>query len=158
MAAAPAAIPFRINSEDKGANILTEKINCALKSAARSITHTRLKDKVRSDITLEKAGLRGLNEIVASTSALMVWKSKMRMDPLGSLLFPKTDTSHALEKMSTRSNDNKKAKLPVPGYGTLAANLLARAWNEAPILQDASTLGAAKTAAKAWARSLKFKL
>jgi len=107
--------------------------------------------KVKSDITLEKAGLGGLNEMVASTSALMVWKSRMRMDPIGSLLFPKTDTSSALEKVSTRSKDIDKAKLPVPGYGTLAANLLARAWNEAPNLQNASTLGAAKSAAEAWA-------
>ena len=99
-----------------------------------------------------------LNEMVASTSAIMVWKSRARMDPLGSLLFPNTALSSALEKMSTRSTENNKAKLPVPGYGTLAANLLARAWNEVPNLQDASNPGAAKSAAKSWARSLKFKL
>ena len=96
--------------------------------------------------------------MVASTSAILVWKSRARMDPLGSLLFPNTALSSAPEKMSTRSTDNNKAKLPVPGYDTLAANLLARAWNEVPNLQDASTLGAAKSAAKSWARSLKFKL
>ena len=30
MAAAPAAIPFRINHEDRGANTLTESIDCAI--------------------------------------------------------------------------------------------------------------------------------
>ena len=157
MAAAPAAIPFRINHEDKGANTITEKINCALKSAARTITRIRLKDKVRSEIILDKAGLRELNEMVASTSAIMVWKSKMSMDPLGSLIFPNTVISNSPGKMSTRSTVSNKAKLPVPGFDTLAVNLMARAWNESPNLQNASTLGAAKSAAKMWSRSLKFK-
>ena len=48
MAAAPAAIPFRIDPEDKGAITLTESINCAIKSAARTIARVHLKDKVRS--------------------------------------------------------------------------------------------------------------
>ena len=90
MAAAPAAVPFRINQDDKGAIVLTEKINCALKSAARTITRTRLKDKVKSEVVLQRAGLRSLNEMVACTSVTMVWKSKLYMDPLGSLLFDKT--------------------------------------------------------------------
>ena len=118
---------------------------------------TCLKDKVRSDITLDKAGFLGLNDMIASPSTIMVWKSKMRTDPLGSLLFPKTYLSNLSEKMSTRSTDSKNAKLPVPGYNLLAANLLARAWNEAPNLQNASTSGAAKSATKMWTRFLKFK-
>ena len=154
MAAAPAAIPFRISHEDRGANIITEKINCALKSAARTITRIRLTDKVRSEIILEKAGLRELNEMVASSSAIMLWKSKMRMDPLGSLIFPNSNG----EKFFTRSTVSNKAKLPVPGFNTLAVNHMARAWNDAPNLQNASTLGAAKSAARMWSRSLKFKI
>ena len=43
MASAPAAIPFRFNHEDKGAIVLTDKINNALKSAARFVTRTALK-------------------------------------------------------------------------------------------------------------------
>ena len=156
MAAAPAAIPFKINHDDKGAITLTDRINCALKSAARTITGIRLKDKVRSVIILEKAGLRGLNEMVASSCATMVWKSKMWMDPLGSLLFP-TQMTNASRKMSTRSETSNRARLPVPGSGTVAANLLARAWNDAPYLQNAPTLGAAKLAARKWARSIQFK-
>ena len=53
--------------------LLTDKINNALKSAARTITRTRLKDKVRSDIVLQKAGQKSLNEMVAYSSAIMVW-------------------------------------------------------------------------------------
>ena len=90
MAAAPAAIPFRINHDDKGAIGLTDKINCALKSAARTITRIRLTDRVKSDIVLQKAGLKSLNEMITYTSATTIWKSKLWMDPLGSLLFPKS--------------------------------------------------------------------
>ena len=57
-------------------------------------------------------------------------------------------------KTSTRSENSNKAKTPVPGSGVLAANLLARAWNEAPLLQNAPNLGATKSAAQKWARSL----
>ena len=151
MVAAPAVIPFRINCEDKGANVLTEKINCAIKSVARTITHVRLTDKIRSDIVLKKAGLKSLNEMVATAAATMIWKSKMIMDPLAKLLFPEQTTN-----ICTRSESSNKAKLLVPGSSTLAANLLARAWNESPILQSASTIGAAKLASINWARSLQI--
>ena len=155
MASAPAAIPFRICVSDRGANTITEKIDCALKSAARVIARTRLKDKVPSDLVLQRAGLRGLNEMVASTSAMLVWKSKKCMNPLGKLLFPEKPDIPL--KMSTRSDHECKAKLPVPGHGTLAGNLLARAWNDATELQNASTIGTAKSASKSWARSLNFR-
>ena len=152
MAAAPAAIPFRINLEDKGANTVTEEINLALKSAARTITRTKLTDKIRSEVVLERAGLRNLNELVASASATMVWKSKMNMDPLGTLLFP----DKAPNRPGMRSENKNLAKLPVPGYGLLAANLLSRVWNESPDLQKAKSLGSAKVAAKKWSESLQY--
>ena len=38
MSSTPAAIPFRMNHNDKGVITLTEQINCSLKSAARTIT------------------------------------------------------------------------------------------------------------------------
>ena len=81
---------------------------------------------MRSDVVHQKAGLRCLNEMVATTSAFMVWKSKMCMNPLGLLLFP-PETEHCLEKMTTRSANSIMAKVPVPGYSSLAVNLLARA-------------------------------
>ena len=55
--------------------------------------------KVQSDIVLQKAGLQGLNEMVATASAFMVWKSKTVMNPLGLLLFP-TETDNFPEKMT----------------------------------------------------------
>ena len=93
--------------------------------------------------------------MVASVSATMVWKSKVRMDPLGSLLFPTQTNSK--KTMSTRSENCDKARISAPGNDILPANLLARAWNEALDLQKATNLGAAKLAASRWARSLKFK-
>ena len=60
--------------------------------------------------------------------------------------------------MELRSSNSDNAKQPVPGYSTLAANILARIWNEVPKLQHASSIGAAKLAAHEWARTLKLKL
>ena len=52
------------------------------------ITKTSLGDNVSSNSIIEKAGLRNLNEMVASQTALMVWKSNKAKDPLGGNLFP----------------------------------------------------------------------
>ena len=155
MAAVPASVPFRITHEDKGAITVSDEIDCAIKRAARTITRTRLTDKIRSEIVLQKAGLRSLNEMIASVSATMVWKSKASMDPLGSLLYSRRENNHA---MSHRSEYSNNARLPAPGNDMLAANLLARTWNDAKEVQNAPNLGAAKLAASRWARSLNFKL
>ena len=146
-------MPFRINEYDKGANVHLDKIDCALKSAARTITQTRLKDKIRSEVVLHRAGLKSLDEMVAYSSAVMVWKSKQRMDPLGSLLFPEEpiNPEFNIELLSAKS---RKTDIPVPGHGTLAAILLARSWNESTDIQNATTLSADKTAARKWSKSL----
>ena len=89
LAAAPAAIPFKIAYDDRAANLATENINRSIKYVAQTITKTSLSDKVSSNLVLEKAGLRTLNEMVASQTALMVWKSNKAKDPLGKHLFPK---------------------------------------------------------------------
>ena len=47
-----------------------------------------------------------------------------------------------------------KATQPVPGNNTLAANLMARAWNSSTELQTMTTIGAAKSVAWKWAHNL----
>ena len=79
--------PVYRENQNRGAVTLIEQINVAIKSAARTITQTKLSDKVPSHLVLSKAGLSCLNEMVASASALMAWKSKIFMDPLGNRLF-----------------------------------------------------------------------
>ena len=130
-----------------------DEIDCALKSAARTVTRTHLKDKIRSNVVLQRAGKKGFDEIVAYSSAVMVWKSKQRMDPLGSLLFPEKQINPDFN-IELRSARSSKTDIPVPGHGTLAANLLARSWNESTDIQNATTLSAAKTAARKWSKSL----
>ena len=97
MASAPAAIPYKVDPECtpnyrenqvQGFLTTTEEINMTIKSAARVITKTKLSDKIPSKSVLNKAGLRYLDEMVAYSSAVMVWKSKQLMDPLGKRLFP----------------------------------------------------------------------
>ena len=58
------------------------------------------------------------------------------------------------EYIVTRSKYDCKAELPVPGYRTLAANLLARIWNKSTDIQNAKTLGEAKKAPRKLSQSL----
>ena len=148
-AAAPAAIPFKIAFDDQAANLATDKINRAIKSVARTITKTKLTDMISSDTVLQKCGLRCLNEMVASSAVLMVWKAKKKMDPLGSCLFPEKATLRPI-----RSQHENKATQPVPGNRTLSTNLMAKAWNSASELHNVNTIGAAKAISRKWAANL----
>ena len=133
LSACPITIPIRLNDDDRSSIGVTEEINKAIKFAARSITKTKLSDKIRSEVTLQKANLMCLNEAVASIMATTVWKSKQTMNPLGQCLF-KERTNLRL----TRATDSKDIPLPVPGYQSLASNLMARVWNDIPELQSAT--------------------
>ena len=77
------------------------------------------------------------------------------MDPLGSLIFP-SKVINPSRNIITRSDTSSAVKVPVPGNGNVAANLLARTWNEAAQVQAATNLSAAKSAARMWAQSLQF--
>ena len=100
-------------------------------------------------MVLERAGLRNLNEIVASSMAMTVWKSKNAMDPLGQCLFPVRHVSRI-----TRSLTSTNATQPVPGFSTLATNLMARTWNSVPGLSKATTQCGAKRMIQKWAKTL----
>ena len=149
LAAAPATIPVRLDSEDKGSNTITEEINKSIKCAARSITRTKLTDKVRSELVLSKAGLRCLNEATASAMAVLVWKSKQSMNPLGKRLFPEKGS-----KRNTRLAESMNICPPVPGFHALPSNFMARIWNSVPDLQTAATLSAVKTLVRKWAKNI----
>ena len=55
---------------------------------------------------------------------------------------------------STRLQNSKDIRLPVPGYPTLASNLMARVWNSVTGLQNASSLGAARAISQKWAKDI----
>ena len=90
-----------------------------------------------------------MNEAVASVMAVMVWKSKISMDPLGVRLFQDN-----LNARTTRFTSSNNICQPVPGYATLPSNLMARVWNSVPGLHTVSTLSAAKTLSRKWAKSI----
>ena len=120
LAAAPAAIPIRIDPNDKPylAGILDE-IDKAIRATARTITRTKLKDKVRSEVTLSKAGLKSLTEAVSVTMATLVWKARKDMDTLG-FIFEKKPSVR-----DNRSKYNDKLCQPVPGHPELTSNKMA---------------------------------
>ena len=149
MAAAPPAIPFRMNQEDRGAIALTESIDSSIKSAPRTIARVSLKDTISFGIVLKKAGLKSLNEMVATIYCMEVQNAN---GPTCEAPFSSPNS----EKTITTQSDNDKARLPVPGYCNLAANLLARAWNEETNLRNSTSFSFAKLAASNWARSLQI--
>ena len=148
-AACPITIPLRITNEDRQNVVVMEDINKAIKSSARTITKTKLSDRICSEDVLRKANLKCLNEAVASITAITVWKSKQSMDPLGQCLFHDKPKSRV-----TRLTTSKDIPQPVPGYPMLASNVMARVWNCIPDLRNAATLGAAKAISRKWAKTV----
>ena len=72
------------------------------------------------------------------------------MDQLGKCLFQE----NSISRPGLRSETSKEIRPPVPGYPTMAANVMSKVWNSAPGLQNASSLGAAKAISKNWAKTL----
>ena len=120
--------------------------NKAIKSTARTITKTKLTDKIHSEKVLQKANLRCLNESVASIMAVTVWKAKKSMNPLGQIF----ETSSA--KMNTRASKNERLFSSVPGHSEAASNTLANLWNHLD-LKSANSMTAAKTLARSYFKS-----
>ena len=87
LVAAPAAIPIRIDPNDKPylAAILNE-VDKSIRATARTITRTKLIDKVRSEVTLRRSGLKSLTEAVSVTIAALIWKAKKDMGHLALFL------------------------------------------------------------------------
>ena len=144
LSAAPAAIPIRLNPNDKPfqSGILNE-IDKSIRATARIITRTRLSDKIRSDIVLQKAGLRSLTEAVFEIMACQIWKARKEMNLLGRLFQNKVSTRN------TRSASCGNLIQPVPGHPEVAANKLAQIWNILN-LSLAKTLGSVRTSAQKW--------
>ena len=143
LASCPATIPLNLNNEDRTCIEVTDDINKAIKATARTITRTKLSDKIRSEDVLKKADLKCLNESVGSIIATTVWKTKQSMNPIGKRLFQERTIPEDCPVL--RSQSSKNIRPPVPGYPNLALNIMAKVWNDIPELQSAKTLGGART-------------
>ena len=71
------------------------------------------------------------------------------MDPLGHFLFQERPSIRP-----KRSQYAREIQQPVPGYPTLAVNVMARIWNSIPELENAFSVGAAMSISKKWARTI----
>ena len=78
----PSCYSVRLSASDKPyfSGILDE-IDKSIRTTARTITQVKLKDKIRSQTTLLKAGLRSLNKAVCEMD-ISIWKSRNEMNPL----------------------------------------------------------------------------
>ena len=142
LAAAPAVIPIKIDNNDRPFQSgLLEEINKSIKATARTITKTKLTDKINSDIFLWKAGLPSLTKAVSSSMASLIWKARNRMNPLGRIF----DTSKSTKV--TRAFTNEKLFSHVPGHPEAASNKLVSIWNLLD-LKSAKSASAAKVLAR----------
>ena len=149
LSAATAAIPIKLNPIDKPylSGTLCE-IDKAIKATARTITKTKLTDKVNSEIVLHKAGLRCLTEAVSELMACEIWKGRNNMNPLAGIFERKPHVK------STCSASSDKLHHPVPGYpqvlqqtsllryGTLQISVLLKHWG---VQEPQSVNGLGKT-------------
>ena len=122
---------------------ILNEIDKSIKATARTITHTSLKDKIRSDIVLSRAGLQSLTEAVSETMACAIWKARKEMNPLGCIFKNKHSNRN------TRSTSENRLCQPVPGHPEAAANKLAQIWNIMN-LHSSKTLGSVRTSAHSW--------
>ena len=72
------------------------------------------------------------------------------MNPLGARLFPEKRNTG----MKTRFAESMNINSPVPGYPNLPTNMMAKIWNNMPGIQTATTLGAVKSLARKWAKTI----
>jgi hypothetical protein len=95
-------------------------------NTAGTITKSNVPDKICSEVLL-----KCLNEAVACTTAVTVWKAKTFMDPLGQRIFQEKSNLQCTRSVTTH-NTTKDIGLPVPGYPALSTNIMARIWNTVP--------------------------
>ena len=116
LSAAPAAIPIRFSPNDRPFQSGTlHEFDKSIRVTARIITRTRLSDKARSEIMLQKAGVRCLTEAVFEIMACQIWKARSKMNPLRRLF---------QNKVSTRNIRSANCGIliqPVPGHSEVAA-------------------------------------
>ena len=144
LSAAPAAFPVRLNPNDKPyLSGILDGIEKAIKATARTITRTRLNDRIKSDIVLQRAGLRSLTQAVSEIMATAIWKGRREMNPLGCIFQNKPSPKN------TRSATSDKLRQTVPGYLEVAANKHAQIWNVSN-LSAAKSLGHARALACEW--------
>ena len=122
--------------------ILTD-IDKSIRVTARTITRTSLKDKIRTETVLYKAGLRSLTQAVSEIMACEIWKAQNKKNPLGHVY------QNRAPLKNTRTSNSSKLCLPIPGHPEAAANKLAQAWNLMN-LSSAKTLGNARALARKW--------
>ena len=66
-----------------------------------TITRTKLTDKVRSEVILERAGLKSLTEAVSVTMATLIWKARKEMNTLGFIFENKSSIKNTRSKSVT---------------------------------------------------------
>ncbi|QQP52158.1 Uncharacterized protein FKW44_004206 [Caligus rogercresseyi] len=150
-AAAAVTIP-RLDNECKGPNAAHRAIQIAINDAARSIFGCKRRDHIHVCDLLERAGLPSLNEVAAKAVALETWKCFYTNDGGGVARNPAGDFVFPIPRRPMRST----TPVAYP-HGREMATFACHAisvWNMYKALRSATTLHAARTAARAIGRSV----
>ena len=156
---AAAVSPVRLR-ESETATGSTKAIQVAINKAARSVTGTRLLDKLPTAELLTMSGLPSYNRLVVRSAALEAWKAFMSNDgpdgtrnPLGTLLFGDSghmdgeDKATIMPNRPTRATTSGCIQPPLPMAAPSMAHSIYRIWNACAPLRAARTLTEAKKAA-----------
>ena len=130
-------------------------IQKAQNKLARLLNGTRISDKIRSSVLLQRIKMSSINQIMAEIKLLEIWKSlNVDGNPLNLPVEKKGENS-----MNTRSSGQVRIVETINSYksGGTFINDAIKIWNRAPQnIKDCNSLFAAKKAIKVYSRTLPF--
>ena len=135
-------------SEKDPLTLWGQKLQVIVNDVARVLTKKRRSDHVRVQDLLRKAGLKAVNAMVCSNSAMLAWRASKPESPLHDIF------SSMVPHGSTRNKTAGKIEVPVPNTKNLALWNMATTWNAIPDLRLAKSEGRAKKIVEKFVKSL----
>jgi hypothetical protein len=136
-------------------------LQIACNDVARTITGGHRSERININTLLDKAQLPSINAMIVTAVGLEARKANMSKDggngnrnPFGAILFGERD-EHTVseEQRSWRSATAGQIRVPLRGHDTFVAHAAA-IWNECSTLRAAKTMGEARRAVSALARTM----
>ena len=150
-------LPPRLKPTDSS-NELMSQLQVGINDVARAIVGSRRSDKIKVEDLLQKAGFNSVNRMVIYAIAMECWRalnlrdvSDGPLNPLGTILSPPTASNDVVPR--TRSVASGCLPPPTKKQVCTFTWWAHTCWNVSPLLRSATTLSAAKRAAKELAAS-----
>ncbi len=151
-------LPPRFKPSDP-LNTLMSQLQVGINDVARAMIGSRRSDKLKIEDLLQEANLTSVNRMTVYAIAMECWRalnlrdvSNGPLNPLGALLSPPTTAISVVPR--TRSVANGCLPPPTKKHVCTFTWWAHTCWNVSPLLRSATTLSAAKRAAKELAASV----